>query len=136
MSLAATAAGAVAAGRRAAEALMVDVCTITHGTGAATLNETTGRRTLTTSTVYSGPCRVQVPQAQPQTSDVAERSATVQQLTISIPVTATGVAVGAVVTVTASALDPELAGRVFRVSGVHHKTHATARRLACEETTA
>jgi hypothetical protein len=131
-----TAAAAVAAGRRAAEALMVDACTVAHGTGGGVQDETTGQVARTTSTVYTGPCRVQLPQAQPRTSDVAERTATVQRAIVSLPVaTSTGVRVGATVTITAAALDADLAGRRFRVVGLHHKSYATARRLECEEVT-
>jgi hypothetical protein len=129
-----TPAAAVAAGRRAAEALMVDACTITHGTGGSVQDETTGQVTRTTSTVYTGPCRVQLPQAQPRTADVAERTATLQRAIISLPVaTSAGVRVGAMVTITAAALDGDLVARRFRVVGLHHKTYATARRLECEE---
>lgn len=130
------AAAATLAGRRAAEALMVDACTITHRTGVGVLNETTGQVARTSTTVYTGPCRVQSPQAQPQQAEVADRAATTQPLVVSIPVAAAGVLVGAAVQITASALDAELVGRRFRVTGVHHKTHATARRLQVEEVTA
>ena len=131
-----TAAAATLAGRRHAEALMVDACTVTQRTGVGTLNETTGAVTTPTATVYTGKCRVQSAQPQPRTAEVVERTATMQGLTVSIPVSATAVRVGAVVQITASALDAELVGSRFLVTGVHHKTHATARRLQCEEATA
>lgn len=115
---------------------MVDDCVIEVGVGAGTQNETTGRVVQVWTQAYTGPCRVQAPQAQPQQADVADRAATTQSLTVSIPVSATGIPVGARVRITAAALDAELVDRVFRVTGVHHKTHATARRLQVEEVTA
>lgn len=127
---------AVRAGRRAAEALMVDACTIEHRTTASALDETTGRVTRSATTVYTGPCRVQSAQAQPREVEVAGRTSTTQTLTVSIPVAAAGVRVNAVVTVTASLLDPSLVGRRFRVAGLLHKTHATAQRLQVEEVVA
>ena len=45
-------------GRLAAEQLMQDACTITRTTGSST-NLQSGAVTKTTSTVYSGKCRVQ-----------------------------------------------------------------------------
>jgi hypothetical protein len=130
------AAAAVLAGRRAAEALMVDTCTIRVRTGATTQSETTGQVTRTASTVYAGPCRVQQAQAQPQQHDAGERTVTVQPSIVSIPSTSVSIPVGAVITIDASVLSPALAGRVFRVTGAHHKSHATAQRLQVEEVTA
>ena len=54
---------------------------------------------------------------------------------VQVPMSVTGLAVGDVVTVTASALDPDLVGRHFWVKDLAHKTHMTARRLGCEEVT-
>lgn len=130
-----TAASVTVAGRLAAERLMVDACTITRSAGNAGLNEVTGRTVPRATTVYSGPCQVQVPDTQPQTPEVGERTATVQRLTVKIPVSVTGVRVGDRVTLTTAALDGDLAGRTYRVAGLHDKTYATSRRLACEETT-
>lgn len=130
------AAAATLAGRRAAESLMVDSCTIEHRSGAGVLDEATGQVSKPATVVYTGPCRVQVPQAQPRTAEVAERTATLQGIVVSIPVGSGGVRVGAVVRITAATLDPELVDRTFRVVGIHHKTHGTAQRLQCEEVTA
>lgn len=127
---------ATLAGRRAAEALMVDACTIRVRTGVSTQNETTGQVTRTASILYTGPCRVQQAQAQPQQHDAGERTTTVQPSIVSIPATASAVPVGAVVTVDSSVLSAALVGRTFRVTGSHHKSHATAQRLQVEEVTA
>ena len=128
-----TAAGFVMAGRRAAEALMVDACTVTRPAGAAGQDESTGRRTAAAAaTVYAGVCRVQLPDVDPNRSDAGERTWTVERSTISLPISVLTVAVGDVIAITASALDPALVGRRYRVTGVAAKTHLTARRLSCE----
>lgn len=122
-------AGAVAAGRAAAERLMVDTCTITRP-GVASLNETTGVVTRTSTTVYSGACRVK-PDAAPGESQSGEREVVTRRFIVSIPITETGVDVDDVVTVTASDLDPALVGVELVVGGVVTGSHVTARRLVC-----
>jgi hypothetical protein len=124
------------AGRAAAEALMVDTCTI--GTlEAATFDSGTGTFTPgTIDPVYTGKCRVQVVDSlNAQEPRVGERQLTIQQLVLSVPTAAAGIEVGQVVELLTAALDPELVGRRFRVVGTHAKSHATARRLQCEEVT-
>jgi hypothetical protein len=121
-------------GRAAALALMVDTCTITRTTGTST-NLQTGAVTPTTSTIYSGVCRVQrLPSggvARPAT--VGEAQVYQQPLYVQVPTSVAGVLVDDVVTVTASALDPDLVGRTFWVKELGAKTHATAHRLGVEE---
>lgn len=129
-------AGIVAAGRALAESLMTDTCTVRHGTGQASFNESTGKSTLGSTVVYAGRCRVQVPKAQPNEPTVGERTATVQHLELQLPVAATGVSVGDRVTIDSSASDPALASARYVVRGLHRKSQATAQRLAVEETTA
>lgn len=127
---------ATIAGRTAAESLMVDTCLIEHRTGTSALDETTGRYTDTWTTVYSGKCRIQARDViRTPTAESGERLVTLKVLTCSVPMSVTGVKVDDRVTVTASALDPDLTNRAFRVADLFHKTHATARRLAIEEIT-
>jgi hypothetical protein len=129
--------GAVAAARRLADDLMVDACTIVRTTGPGVQSEATGRISPTVVQVYAGRCQVRVPPfITPAEPESGGRSATLQTLVVKVPVTVEGIAVGDVVTVTAAAHDPELIGRPFRVEGIHHKTFATARKLAAVETTA
>lgn len=125
---------ALARGRVAAESLMVDTCTITRVTGETT-NEDTGVVTPTTSTVYTGKCRVQQSQlgADSTPSDPGEAEVRLVAFEVQLPMTVTGVRVSDRVTVTASVHDEDLVDRVFTVLGVAHKTHATARRLQCQE---
>lgn len=124
----------LARGRLAAEAGMVDACTITRVAGRST-DTTTGAVTLTTSTLYTGKCRVQQLQAQVSTEDVGEDQVLLLRLEVQLPMGVTGLQVGDRITVTASAHDADLVGRVFRVHDLAHKTHATARRVQCLEVT-
>ena len=131
-----SAASALARGRTAAEALMVDACTITRVTRTTTLPS--GEVVHDTEQVYAGRCRVQdAGQLGPSATTDTVADAHPRQLgwTLQVPTSATGITLGDVVAVTASAHDPELVGRTWRVLDVHHKTHATSRRLGIEEST-
>lgn len=128
-----SAASVTTRGRAAAEALMLDACTIARTTGSST-DPDTGVVTPTTSTAYTGKCKVQqskVPIGEPK--DLGEASILVVHLEVHVPMSATGIQVDDVVTVTASALDPDLIGRRFTVRGVAHKSFLTARRLDVQE---
>lgn len=129
-----TAIATTLAGRELAEVQMQDACTIVRP-GPPVLNEQTLQLATPTTTLYVGKCRVSggrdIQQSTPQAGD---RLVYEQSRTISVPMTVLGLQVDDVVTVTASALDPDLIGRVFHVRALEHKTHLTARRLLCEET--
>lgn len=129
---------ALARGRRAAENLMVDECTVTRpGSGDPVWNETSmGYDPPPPTTVYAGRCRVQLSAAMANTPEAGERVLVVQRATVSVPVDVTGIAVGDTVTITAAAHDPDLVGSTYRVRSLFAKTHATARRLEVEETQA
>lgn len=119
-------------GRRAAQALMVDSCRIDRP-GEPVLDPATGASITPTALVYVGSCRVQVTDFTEARPEAGQRAWTVTRATISVPITVLGVRVGDVVTVTTSSLDPDLTGRSWRVAASVDKTHATARRLLCEE---
>lgn len=125
---------ALARGRAAAESLMVDTCTITRTTGETT-NEDTGVVTPTTATVYTGRCRIQQSQlgADSTPSDPGEAYVRLVAFELQVPMSVVGLRVQDVITITASALDPDLVGRAFNVLGLAHKTHATARRVQVQE---
>lgn len=125
---------AIARGRAAIEALMVDACTITRA-GALVTDDNTGRVTDSPTTIYSGKCRVQQVAPISKPGEVAQAQVWLQRLTLQVPITVTGVATDDRVTITASALDQDLVGRVFHVRELGHKTHATCRRLQIEEVT-
>lgn len=125
---------AVIQGRAAAEALMVDACTITRVTGPpGELDPDTGiRDPAPTATVYSGKCRVQTYEPQESTPDSGAHAYTVQRYAIHVPVGANA-QVDDDITVTAAVMDPGLVGRRYVVTALLHKTFATANRLAVEE---
>jgi hypothetical protein len=131
-----TAASALYAGRALALTLMVDACTFTRSTGSTSQNETTGRETAgTRATVYTGPCKVQRQRVSPADPEAGERTVTVEQVEIHVPVESTEVRIGDVGVITSSVFDPVLVGRSFRVTGLFHKSWATSRRLRCDEVT-
>jgi hypothetical protein len=127
---------ALTRGRTAAEALMVDACTIQHRTGETTDGEL-GTVVPTYAQVYAGKCKVQRQsrsgEASASPTDVGEAGLLIGRLEVHVPMAVTGVAADDVVTITASALDPALVGQVYTVRGVLEKSFATARRLAVIE---
>lgn len=124
---------AIVQGRRAAEALMVDACTVRRKTG-----ETTGPGgviTPTYSTLYTGKCRVQQPTALARPHQPGDAFILMVRLDVQLPMSVTGLQAEDQITITASALDPDLVGRTFVVWDLAHKTHATARRVGVQERT-
>jgi hypothetical protein len=130
-----SAATALARGRAAAQALMVDACTVKRKTGEAT-DRDSGQTTPTWTTLYTGACRVQQSQlgAASTPADPGEAAVRLVAYELQLPVAGTaGIREGDVATITASALDADLVGRVFTVTGTAHATHKTARRLQVQE---
>jgi hypothetical protein len=128
-------AAALARGRAAAQALMVDTCTITRVTGTTT-DKDTGVVTETVTEVYTGRCRVQQgTTGQGNRLDPGETSVVLLRLEAQLPMSVVGLAEGDVLTVTASPHDGDLVGRRFRIHDLAHKTHATARRVLVTEVT-
>lgn len=127
---------AVVQGRAAAEAIMVDSCTITRSTGeVGALDPATGLQTPTApTTVYTGKCRVQTYEAQEARPASGQHVFSVQRYSVHIPA-GTQVRVDDQVTISSATLDPDLTGRTYRVTGLLHKTFATANRLLVEEIT-
>ncbi|GAA2696518.1 DUF6093 family protein [Actinoplanes palleronii] len=124
----------LARGRAAAEAGMVDACTIRRRSGET--NDANGYTTPTYLTLYTGPCRVQQQSsAQAQQQDQGEDYLLMGRLEVQVPMSVVGVQAGDEVVITASANDPDLPGRVLLVHDLAHKTHATARRLGVVERT-
>jgi hypothetical protein len=113
---------------------MVDACTVRAVTGV-TVNGTTGVSTPTYSTLYTGKCKVQSDSPRAANPDQGGTTMTVQRSRVDFPVGSFTPAIGHVITITASDLDPGLVGRMFRVVALLHKSMATTYRLAVEETT-
>lgn len=135
-------ASVLARGRRAAEARMVDTCTIRRPdpNGNPVLDENTGQYLGPPPiTVYSGKCEFQVSAvlAGAQNAEAAGDTVTVQDQLLKLPVEgdSASVRVDDTVTCDTSAHDPDLPGRRFRVDALHHESYATSRRLPISEIT-
>ena len=126
----------LAAGRRAAEAGMVDACAIVRTTGTST-NRDTGVVTPTTVTVYSGPCRVQeIFGFARDTQPAPDQGQLARYRILQLPVdTSEDVRAGDQVTVTACVNDADLVGAVMVVRDQSGKTEGTSRRIGVEELT-
>lgn len=124
-------------GRRAAEALMLDQCTVTRTSGpAGPLNPETGTRTpAPTTTVYAGRCKVQTHEPHESRPQSGGHVFTVQRYAVHLPISTSAVQIGDRIEVTAAVVDPQLAGRHYEVTGTMHKSLATAQRLLVEEVT-
>lgn len=130
-----SASDAVLAGRREAEALMLDSCTVTRP-GPVVTDPVTGAVTPSSTPVYAGPCKVQQTISQASSPSAGLHSFTVQDSRVDFPVAAGPLAVDDVVTITSAVLDPQLVGSVFRVVELFHKSMATAQRTRVEQITA
>lgn len=124
---------ATAFGQAAAEQRMADTCTIARESVTFT-NPDTGGQILASVPIYAGKCRVQNPGGASPTQP-GETHLLLLSLTVHVPVSATGIKPGDIVTITGAAHDPELVGRRFRVKDLFHKTHPTSRRLGVQEVT-
>lgn len=129
-----TVTGFVLAGRRHAEALMLDTCTIRPVTGNTT-NPSTGVVTPAYgAAVYTGKCKIQNQRSFPSNPDAGEHQWTVAPTFIHLPVAGTGtVDTGHILEITASAMDSANVGRKFRVKSGDRKSLQTALRLIVEE---
>lgn len=117
--------------RQQAESLMVDACTV-HRPGAPVTDPVSGAVTTPLTLVYTGKCKFQQTLAQSSNPVAGEHQFTVQDVRWDTPVGVGPFQVDDVVTVTGAALDPDLAGKVFRVTDPFHKTGATAQRTRVE----
>lgn len=136
----------LAEGRAAAEAIMLDACTITRVTGPeGEMDLETGLPTpAPTATVYplpggvaplDGRCKVQTYEPHESTRESGDHVYTEQRYHLHLPIGAGPFQVGDTATITAAAADPQLIGRSYRIAGLHHKSLATAQRLLVDEIT-
>jgi hypothetical protein len=114
---------------------MVDACTV-HRPGDSVTDYFSGQITTPRTLVYEGPCKVQQTISQASNPTAGEHAFTVQDSRVDFPVTAGPLMVDDVVTLTSSVLDPQLAGRMFRIAELFHKSFATAQRTRVEEVVA
>lgn len=132
MSLGSDIAAALPEARAQAESLMTDTIRLEHVTGSTT-DATTLAISDTYATDYLGRGRVQRADVQVGEPVAGEVEFGTLRTTVQLPIAVTTARRGQRVTVVASATDPGLVGAVFAVVGVASKTHATMRRLLCEE---
>lgn len=126
---------ALTRGRAFAEQGMADQCQIRRVVSETT-DPASGVITPTYTTIYAGPCRLQHGEAQArEQTNVGQQYLLMLVLELQLPMSVTGLQVDDQVTVTASALDADLVGRVFAIRDLFHKTHATSRRLRIQERT-
>lgn len=111
---------------------MVDTCTITR-TATSVVDPDTGVITGTTTTVYTGKCRLKLPVAVARPLTVGEAQEFLQHPILSLPATTTGVQINDLLTITASLLMPVLVGRTFRIRAVPGQSHMTAARFEVME---
>lgn len=124
----------LARGRAAALIGMRDACTITR-TGDPITDPISGDVTRPATTLYTGKCRVQQHQATADRQDIGEDQLLLLRLEVQLPMTVVGLEVGDEITMTASASDPDLPGRAFRIHDLAHATDKTSRRVQCIEKT-
>lgn len=124
--------------RTAAELLMEDTCAITRDpqfVADSTLDTATGSLTTgPTSTIYAGACTVTPVTRQQAETDEGGAPLLRLDYRASIPVDAPEVAVGDVLTVTASVRDAQLVGQRFVVRATPVSTNAYQRPLLVELT--
>jgi hypothetical protein len=125
---------ALARGRARTEQLMTDACTTRRRTGVI-YDDATGNTTPTWTAVYTGPCRMNQPNAQASRSTIGEAAVLLQQPELHMPMSAPIHRPGDEITITASVNDPGSVGRVFLVRAVPAHSQATARRYGVTERT-
>lgn len=118
--------------RKAAEALMVDSCTITRP-GEPVTDPDTGDVAVGEVAVYAGICKVQSKDSATATPDSAGASFVFVSRQVHIPANAADVQDGDVVTITASLLNAFTVGKQYRVEGFTPDTFDTAARIPVKE---
>lgn len=105
-------------------------CTITRAVGATT-DRATGKVTTETVEVYSGRCKITSYEGYEQERDVVTFPATLQRLSIHLPVGAYLPHVGDIITITdTDGLDDRFLGMKFRTAQeAPYRTYATADRI-------
>jgi hypothetical protein len=123
----------ILAARAFLTASLTERCTVERP-AALTTNTTTGAVTTTWSTLYTvQPCKVGT--STPSGQDVGEAHVVTLSPLITVPVEVVGLVEEDRITITASELDPELVGRVYRVLGPTHRTFVNRRQLSVIEVT-
>lgn len=113
---------------------MVDACTIVRVTGQT--EGPGGVLTPTTTTVYSGKCRMMVRTRERLGGswvEAGEAQVIASRLELQLPVSAPEVLEGDRVTITLSTLDPVMQGKTYTVRDAMVKSHLAHRRVTVME---
>ena len=107
---------------------LVDTCKIERKTGEVTIGTNV---TPTYTQVYTGACRVQAAAANwAGPTDVAEAALRLASYELQLPVVGSeGLRIDDRVTVLTCLNDTDLVNRVFSITGVSRKSHATTRKI-------
>lgn len=125
-------------GRRMAEELMTDSCTISSESKSAHPNPATAKHDVQSVKVYSGPCQFVAANTAVRETTSQARTVSEQGAVLKIPVDAPGsaeVAGGMFATVHFHSHDATAPPLRVRITGGHHQTHAVSRRLPVEVVT-
>lgn len=114
------------------ESLMLDTCTAVRP-GTITTDPVSGKVTRPLAPVYDGKCRLRQPATQPRETVAGEHEHTVQETRWDTPVGSGPFQVGDIVTMTTAALDAQLVGRTYKVTGLFNQSGATAQRCKVQE---
>ena len=126
-------ANAVAAGRRMANARMTETVTVTTTAPGEVMDESTGTYPDVIVSHYGGVARIKYPTLTVSESTPVGQTLAAQDVTLHLPVgLASQVQVDDVVTVTASTVDTDLVGRVYRIKGLAQAGQTTAHRFPLE----
>lgn len=125
-----TLAGTIESGRLLAESIMYDEADIVRP-GAPVFNPSTGKNAPTESDVYSGKCRIRVPNVAEQTAVFGEATVTSTRYLITVPRSADRIRVGDLVRTTKSR-DAYLLDTTLRVVSVQMSTFVMRRVIGAE----
>ena len=113
--------------REVAEATLTDECTISRRAGEPTLNTTTGATTPPApSTIYTGACAVTFAR-QPRAVDEGGVTRIMQEYTVLLPTTATGIRPGDEIAVTSD--EPTVNGLALVAIAVPERTGPVLQRV-------
>lgn len=129
-----SAADVVARGRAHAESLMTDTVRVTRASGRPVTDLETGVVSMPSLTIHEGPGRIQGRNSESETVDGVQVYV-LTDVVVQLPVSVAPIVDDEVVVI-ASAMDPSLVGRTFRVKAASRKTHATMTRCEAEEVAA
>jgi hypothetical protein len=123
----------LARARAFALAGFADTCTVKRVTSVDT-NPLTAVVTKTYQTLYSGACRVQTAGGAAGLIDVGQAAPRSSSATLQLPVVGSeGIRPDDIVTIVTCVNDTELVGRIYHITGEHHASQKSARRLAMDE---